>query len=705
MGNIIAEGESAALDGVEDFLQAAIDGVGAGSRFLLDAWNICLQASEDEHGVLATLLSNLNVGAIHSADDQATVHHKLHVGGATSLGAGGGDVLGDVGGRDDGLSRSHRVIGDEGNLEVRRDVGVVVDDLADVADQLDDGLGVLVGWGRLASDQASALLEFRSLGRRGLLEQEVAVDDVEAVQQLSLVLVDTLELAVEESVGIGVQDVVALQVGNQTLLGLALGGHPLLLHGRIVLLLLQGLQQVHVDEPLVGAQVFGVQVAQRPVGAVHPTAGGDSVGHVHELVLLALGQIVLVEVGESLLLHDLGVECSDAVDFVAAQHSDVAHPDAFEGLLLEQGETPDLGAIAVHLCELLHEALVDLAADVQVPWEQLLHHVDGPLLQSLRHDGVVGVVARLLRKLPGLVPGEPLNIYQEAHHLQDCHGGMGVVHLNGDLLGEFRPLSVGLLDELTQEILQGGANEEILLLQAQQLALILVVVGIKDSGQVLSLTTIVNSLRVAELVECLEVKLLGRKGPPKSQVVGVVGVEARDGIVIGHGLNNLSADPSSSPGSSLVAILLALAAKSDRIGHVRTRDLPRDRLGKPIVGLLDLPAVDDVLLEDAIAVSDAIAPARERQSGHGVQEAGGQSAETSVAETGVGFEGVELLEFEAKAGQSILEGRLQIQVNQSILERTAQQVLGRQVVGPLHVLLAVPVVGVVEAFQKPIADG
>mmetsp|Transcript_93812 Transcript_93812/g.195676 ORF Transcript_93812/g.195676 Transcript_93812/m.195676 type:complete len:283 (-) Transcript_93812:403-1251(-) len=282
---------------------------------------------------------------------------------------------------------------------------------------------------------------------------------------------------------------------------------------------------------------------------------------------------------------------------------------------------------------------------------------------------------------------------------------MGVVHLNGDLLGEFRPLSVGLLDELTQEILQGGANEEILLLQAQQLALILVVVGIKDSGQVLSLTTIVNSLRVAELVECLEVKLLGRKGPPKSQVVGVVGVEARDGIVIGHGLNNLSADPSSSPGSSLVAILLALAAKSDRIGHVRTRDLPRDRLGKPIVGLLDLPAVDDVLLEDAIAVSDAIAPARERQSGHGVQEAGGQSAETSVAETGVGFEGVELLEFEAKAGQSILEGRLQIQVNQSILERTAQQVLGRQVVGPLHVLLAVPVVGVVEAFQKPIADG
>mmetsp|Transcript_35292 Transcript_35292/g.76167 ORF Transcript_35292/g.76167 Transcript_35292/m.76167 type:complete len:283 (-) Transcript_35292:398-1246(-) len=282
---------------------------------------------------------------------------------------------------------------------------------------------------------------------------------------------------------------------------------------------------------------------------------------------------------------------------------------------------------------------------------------------------------------------------------------MGVVHLNGDLLGKFRPLPVGLLDELAQEILQGGAHEEVLLLQSQELALVLVVVGVEDSREILGLASVVDSLRVAELVECLEVKLLGRKGPPKSQVVGIVGVEARDGIVIGHGLDDLATDPASPPATLVVRVVLNAATEAHWVGHIRTRDLPRHGLGKPVVGLLDLPTVDDVLLEDAIAVSDAIAPARERQSGHGVQEAGGQSAETSVAETGVGFEGVELLEFEAKAGQSILEGRLQIQVDQGILERATQQVLGRQVVGPLHVLLAVPVVGVVEAFQKPIADG
>mmetsp|Transcript_35289 Transcript_35289/g.76152 ORF Transcript_35289/g.76152 Transcript_35289/m.76152 type:complete len:380 (-) Transcript_35289:81-1220(-) len=281
---------------------------------------------------------------------------------------------------------------------------------------------------------------------------------------------------------------------------------------------------------------------------------------------------------------------------------------------------------------------------------------------------------------------------------------MGVVHLNGDLLGKFRPLPVGLLDELAQEILQGGAHEEVLLLQSQELALVLVVVGVEDSREILGLASVVDSLRVAELVECLEVKLLGRKGPPKSQVVGIVGVEARDGIVIGHGLDDLATDPASPPATLVVRVVLNAATEAHWVGHIRTRDLPRHGLGKPVVGLLDLPTVDDVLLEDAIAVSDAIAPARERQSGHGVQEAGGQSAETSVAETGVGFEGVELLEFEAKAGQSILEGRLQIQVDQGILECTAEQVLSRKVVGPLDILLGIPVVGVVEALKQTIPD-
>ena len=49
--------------------------------------------AEDEHVVGADLLGDLDVGAVHRADDQAAVHLELHVAGARRLGAGRRDVL------------------------------------------------------------------------------------------------------------------------------------------------------------------------------------------------------------------------------------------------------------------------------------------------------------------------------------------------------------------------------------------------------------------------------------------------------------------------------------------------------------------------------------------------------------------------------------------------------------------------------------
>ena len=38
--------------------------------------------TEDEHVLYANLLSDLNVGTIHSTDDKAAIHHELHIGGS-----------------------------------------------------------------------------------------------------------------------------------------------------------------------------------------------------------------------------------------------------------------------------------------------------------------------------------------------------------------------------------------------------------------------------------------------------------------------------------------------------------------------------------------------------------------------------------------------------------------------------------------------
>mmetsp|Transcript_49102 Transcript_49102/g.136484 ORF Transcript_49102/g.136484 Transcript_49102/m.136484 type:complete len:242 (-) Transcript_49102:921-1646(-) len=239
-----------------------------------------------------------------------------------------------------------------------------------------------------------------------------------------------------------------------------------------------------------------------------PPAGRHAVRHVHELVLLALLAEVLVEVGEGLLLHDLRVDGRDAVHLRAPQDCDVAHADPLERLLLEEAQAPHLRPVTVHLRQLLHEALVDLAHDLQVSRQQLLHHLHGPLLQRLWHHGVVRVVAGAPRQVPSLVPTQLLHVHEEAHHLDHGHRRVGVVHLHGHLRRQLGPLAVRLLDELPEQILERRAHEHVLLLQAQHLALPLVVVRVEHRGEVLCAAPRLDRLRVPALVEGVEVELL-----------------------------------------------------------------------------------------------------------------------------------------------------------------------------------------------------
>ncbi len=64
-----------------------------------------LPGSKDEHGLVSTLLSDLHIGPVHGAHDQASAHHELHVGGSRGFSARGGDVLRNVRSRDDRLRK------------------------------------------------------------------------------------------------------------------------------------------------------------------------------------------------------------------------------------------------------------------------------------------------------------------------------------------------------------------------------------------------------------------------------------------------------------------------------------------------------------------------------------------------------------------------------------------------------------------------
>src|SRR2546429_4677958 len=59
--------------------------------------------AEEEEVLLPGLLRHLDRGAVARTDGQRAVHHELHVAGAARLVAGGRDLIGDVGGRNQPL--------------------------------------------------------------------------------------------------------------------------------------------------------------------------------------------------------------------------------------------------------------------------------------------------------------------------------------------------------------------------------------------------------------------------------------------------------------------------------------------------------------------------------------------------------------------------------------------------------------------------
>ena len=101
----------------------------------------------------------------------------------------------------DDLSIGDAVVLKEHDLEEFVDALVVVDALCDRVDQLDEGLGISVAWSGFASDEDHAGHELgSSLRLRGVQNLKVAMDHIENVHVLTLVLVNALHQNIVHSI-------------------------------------------------------------------------------------------------------------------------------------------------------------------------------------------------------------------------------------------------------------------------------------------------------------------------------------------------------------------------------------------------------------------------------------------------------------------------------------------------------------------------
>ena len=99
---------------------------------------------------------------------------------------------------------------------------------------------------------------------------------------------------------------------------------------------------------------------------------------------------------------------------------------------------------------------------LEMTGEKVLHQGNGPLLESFGKYCVVGVTESLLDNcillvneykvdvvlltVPGIVPVQALNINQYPLELGNGQRRVGIVELDGDLVGELTPSTLALLE-------------------------------------------------------------------------------------------------------------------------------------------------------------------------------------------------------------------------------------------------------------------
>ena len=320
--------------------------------------------TEDKGILPADFFYDLDVGTVHGSESHCAVEHELHVAGTGSFLTGRGNLLGNVGCRDDDLGVGYLVVLDEDNFDLVVNGLIVVDDICHRVDELDGQLGGLVSRGCLGAEDKGVLGNIQS----GILfDLVVQVHHVQDIHQLTLVFVQTFDLHVKDGSGIHFDAVVLQDIVRKADLVLVLDVHELF----------PGLLVIHIDpefphagqvsDPLV-TDVVCDPVSEQGIGVKQETPLGDTVCLVVELV-----REHLVEVFQFAVLEDLGVESCDAVDAVAGDDRHIGHADLS---VIDNTHAADLlvhvhAGVVIHPADLVLEAAVDLFHDLVDPGQQL----------------------------------------------------------------------------------------------------------------------------------------------------------------------------------------------------------------------------------------------------------------------------------------------------------------------------------------------
>ncbi len=171
---------------------------------------------------------------------------------------------------------------------------------------------------------------------------------------------------------------------------------------------------------------------------------------------------------------------------------------------------------------------------------------------------------------------------------------------------------------------------------------------------------------------------MDRAWRPQAQAAQLMRLRSRNRQVVGRREDLVGVDPILERARPAAALDHA-TAELDAIKQIAARDFPGIALIEPQIGALDLPAVLDLLREQAATVAEPVATGRQIQIGHAVEKTRRQPAETAIAEGGLGLDLGDLVEIEPVLGKGSPAALIEPQIYECVHENAAGEKLHRQV--------------------------
>ncbi len=387
---------------------------------------------------------------------------------------------------------------------------------------------------------------------------------------------------------------------------------------------------------------------------------------------------------------------------VASDNRQIGHPHL---TVIDDRHIADLvGVVRIPLLNLAEEAAVDLFRDLINPGKQAREKIDGPFLQRFRHNRVVRIGAGPRRKIPRLIPAVAVLIHQQAHQFRNRHGRMRVIELESHFVRKVVQRAVHA-EMLLKRLLHGSGDEEVLLLQPELLAGHMVVVRVEHLCDGAGEIVLLHRLLVLAPVKGSQLKAVDRFRVPDPKRVDDAVLVADDRNIVRDGTDRgiILVDETVAAGRGII-LDAGVAAEADLLRMLRALQLERVAVLQPVVRHFLLIAVLDLLSEHPVVVADAAAVGVVAAGGQRIHEAGGQPAESTVAQRRVRLLILDRVDIEAQLVQRFLHILVFPEVEQIVAQCPADQEFHRKVVDDLVLLLPEPLAGIHPLVDDRILD-